>query len=475
MRVVVAGGGIAGLSIAHAIRERAPDVRVTVLEHTARPGGNIRTELVEGYRCEWGPDGFLDNAPATLQLVSSLGLDTRLRPSQDAARRRFIYRNGRLHEVPTSPLAFLTSPLLSITGKARIFGEPFARRRPDADETIHEFAARRIGSEAASVMVDAMVSGVFAGNAHALSLRASFPRMWQLETEYGSLFRALLATRKRRTRNDAVGAPAGRLTSFDAGMEVLVEALASSLGSALRTSSPLTKLHKMHLARAGQSGTTAHYLADTPGDSIDADAVVLAGPSATASELVRPFDPSLAALLAGITSAPLAVVCLGYATAAAEADRGPLNGFGFLIPRGENVRILGALWETSIYSGRAPEGKTLVRVMIGGALDPSAVALDDDALLAAVRGDLAKTMGLRARPELVRIIRHRRGIPQYTVGHLDRLQQIDARLQAHPGLFLAGSSYRGVAINSCIAEAGGIADRVLAHLRPASVREERSA
>jgi protoporphyrinogen/coproporphyrinogen III oxidase len=360
-------------------------------------------------------------------------------------------------------------------GKLRLFGEPFAGRPPDGDETIHEFAARRIGTEAASIMVDAMVSGVFAGNAHALSLRASFPRMWQLEAEYGSLFRALLATRRRRTRDDAVGAPAGRLTSFDDGMEVLVAALASSLGPALRTSSPLTRLQKMHLARAGRAGASIHYLADTPAEPVDADAVVLAGPSATAAEVVRPFDPALATLLAGITSAPLAVVCLGYATTAVEADRGTLNGFGFLAPRGEHVRILGALWETSIYSGRAPEGKTLVRVMIGGALDPSAVALDDDALVAAVREDLAKTMGLRARPELVRIIRHRRGIPQYTVGHLDRLQRIDARLQEHPGLFLAGNSYRGVAINSCIAEAGSIADQVLAYVRPAGIREERSA
>jgi len=184
--------------------------------------------------------------------------------------------------------------------------------------------------------------------------------------------------------------------------------------------------------------------------------------------LIAPFDATLASVIGGIATAGLAVVCLGYDERALTEDRGPLNGFGFLVPRSENVRILGALWETSIYPNRAPAGKALIRAMIGGALDPAAVNLSDANLLAAVRADLHRTMGVRIGPEFVRIVRHPRGIPQYTTGHVARLQRIDRLLQPHPGLFLAGNSYRGVAINSCIAEAGGIADRVLAHAAVAS-------
>lgn len=461
--IVVVGGGVAGLSIAHAIVRRDRDARVVVLERRERAGGNVRTETVDGYVCEWGPDGFLDNAPATLALVSEIGLDSRLRPSSDAARRRFIFRNGTLYEVPTAPVAFLRSPLLSTAGKLRMFCEPFARRRPEGDETIFDFAARRVGREAASAMIDSMVSGIFAGDAHALSLRACFPKMWQMETEYGSLVRAMMATRKRRTKDDAMGAPAGRLTSFDGGMEDLIRGLVSVLGDRVRTSAPVAGLRKGAAAAPFQPVLDHQgYTVFAGGEAFEADAVVLAGPAVETASLIAPFDATLASVIGGIATAGLAVVCLGYDERALMEDRGPLNGFGFLVPRSENVRILGALWETSIYPNRAPAGKALIRAMIGGALDPAAVNLSDADLLAAVRADLYRTMGLRIGPEFVRIVRHPRGIPQYTTGHVARLQRIDLLLQPHPGLFLAGNSYRGVAINSCIAEAGGIADRVLA-------------
>ena len=458
MRVVITGGGIAGLSLAWALRTRAPEVEVVVLERAARPGGNIRTGHLDGYTCEWGPDGFLDNAPDTLQLIREIGLEPRLQPSNDAARRRFISSKGRLCEVPTSPVAFLKSPLLSAAGKARIAWEPFAPPRHEEDESIHGFAARRIGAEAAEVLVGSMVSGIFAGDAGELSLRACFPKMRELEDEHGGLLRALWATRRH---GNGIGVPAGRLTSFAGGMTELVDALTRALDGVVRTSSPVLQLGKSggtdpRTPRSGPDG----YGVVTPDGTMRADAVVLAGPASEAAGLVRGFDRALAGLLDGIPTAPLAVVCLGY-DAARLAEYCPLDGFGFLVPRHEPIRILGCLWETSIYPNRAPAGKALLRVMIGGALDPDAVTLDDDHLLAIVRRDLAATMSLPIAPEFVRIIRHTRGIPQYVQGHLARLQQIDARLQSHPGLYLAGNSYRGVSINACISDAARTADMVL--------------
>jgi len=192
---------------------------------------------------------------------------------------------------------------------------------------------------------------------------------------------------------------------------------------------------------------------------------VLAGPAYESADLVRPFAPAAATQMSAIQTAPIAVVCLGYDAAALAADRGALDGFGFLVPRGENLRILGALWETSIYTGRAPAGKALLRVMIGGATDPSAVELTDADLLSTVQVDLQRTMGLRIAPEFVHIVRHARGIPQYTIGHVSRLERINAALAPFPGLFLTGNSYRGVALNACVEDAARLAAEIAVHLR----------
>jgi oxygen-dependent protoporphyrinogen oxidase len=474
-RVVVAGAGIAGLAVAHELVRQAPDAEVLVLESRDRVGGNIRSDRIDGYLCEAGPGGFLDNAPATLALVDEIGLTASLQPSRNAARRRFIFRGGRLHEVPLRPTAFLRSGLLSLGGTLRIAAEPFVRPAPAHDETIHEFASRHIGIEAADVMVGSMVSGIFAGDAHALSLRSCFPKMAAMEAAHGSLFRAMIARRRARRKGDGVGAPSGVLRSFTGGMEQLPMALAATLGRRVRTDSRVIAISPRRGYQVGMwpraVGTRA-FTVRTGGQSIEADAVVLAGPASESADLIRPFDAVLGDLLTTIPTAPLAVVCLGYDEVAVVAERGPLDGFGFLIPRGEGPRILGALWESSIYPGRATEGKALIRVMIGGAIDPAAIDLDDAALVETVRRDLARTMDLRARPEFVRITRHRRGIPQYTVGHESRLARITGLLRPYPGLFVAGNSYRGVSINACIEGAPVVASRVIDHLRKVAHVEE---
>jgi protoporphyrinogen/coproporphyrinogen III oxidase len=463
MRIAIVGAGIAGLSIAWALRTRRPDVDLVVLDRRPRPGGNIRSERIDGYLCEWGPDGFLDNSPPTIQLARELGLGSCLQPSSDAARRRFIFRNGRLHEVPTSLSTLITTDLLSARGRARVACEPFARPRPKAEESIHEFAARRIGEEAADVLVASMVSGIFAGDARALSLQACFPRMSQLEQEHGSLVRAVIATAwRRRRRGQAIGAPAGRLTSFTGGMATLTDALAHALRGCVRLSSPALQLHK----------SSGRYSIASSTEVSGVDAIVLAGPASESARLVRSVDTDLADLLDGIPTAPLAVICLGYDASALSNCCG-LKGFGFLVPEGEPVRTLGALWESQIYPNRAPDGKSLLRVMIGGACDPDVVALDDDRLLAIVREDLRATMGITIAPEFVRVVRHTRGIPQYVKGHVARMQQIEMRLRRHLGLYVAGNSYRGVSINSCIAEAGRIAETVLSDVERQSADSER--
>lgn len=462
-RVVVVGGGIAGLAVALRIRDGGADlpggVDVRVLEAGDRPGGNLRTDRFDGWTVEWGPNGFLDNVPSTLELVSRLGLEDRLVRADEAAARRFLYRNGRLHEVPTGPASFLRSPLLSPRGRLRVLGEPFASGRPEGvDETVHGFAARRIGAEAADILVDAMVSGVFAGDARKLSLRSTFPKMAAMEAEHGSLVRAMVARRRAGGSGGGPAGPGGTLTSLDEGIEMLPEALAAELGPSIDTGLAVDSVVTDDVDPA--AGPT-WSIRTVEGDELFADAVVLAVPAPAARSIVAPVDAGLGALLAEIPHAGLAVVALGY-------DRDdlshPLDGFGFLVPRGEGLRILGCLWDSSVFPRRAPDGRVLIRAMVGGASDPSAVDEPDERLLASVLDDLAGA-GLRGRPRMTRIYRHRLGIGQYTVGHDDRLARIGERLRLRPGLFLAGSSYFGVSMNLCVAEGNRVAGEVLGFLR----------
>jgi oxygen-dependent protoporphyrinogen oxidase len=452
MRIAIVGAGIAGLSLASAlVRDGDGKADVRVFEATDRVGGNLRSERIDGFLCEHGANGFLDSEPATLALIDTLGLRDRVLPSNDAARRRFIFRNGRLHPLPGGPVGFFTSPLLSVRGRARVLAEPFAPARPAGDESIHAFAARRIGTEAADVLIDSMVSGIFGGDARRLSLRACFPKMWQMETDHGGLVRALVARRRTSRTSGGVGAPAGRLTSFKDGIEELPLAIARALGSRISLNSAVVGL-------GAPDAACAWTLTLETGARHSADIVVLTGPPAHAAGLTARFDSALAASLREIPSAPMAVVCLGYTRA--ELDR-PLDGFGFLVPRGEGIRSLGALWDSSVYAGRADRDHALIRVMLGGAHDRDVLSLSDDEIVGVARDDLRTTMGLTTLPMFTRVIRHTIGIPQYTEGHLDRLARIEERLAAWPGLFVAGNGYRGVAINACVADAMPLARKIL--------------
>jgi len=460
--VAVIGGGIAGLAVAFEIRERALAAgggpQVICLEASERPGGNIRTLREEGFTCEWGPNGFLDNVPATLDLVRRLGIERRLLPSNAAAARRFIFRDSRLRQLPAGPLSFLRSDILSWKGRLRVLLEPLARRprtAPD-DESVFDFAARRIGREAARVLVDAMVSGIYAGNAGELSIRSTFSKLETLEREHGSLTRGMLALRRERRGKPSGGpaGPGGRLTSFLDGLQEITDHLALALGPSLRLGAQVRAVSDM-----GVRGFRIHMSEGAP---LDVAGVVLACPSWFAAGTVESADRELARALAAIPSASVTVLHLGFEESELPA---PLAGFGYLVPRGEGPRILGTLWSSSIFPMRAPAGKALLTVMIGGAHDPEAVTLPDERLLDLVRSDLKATMGIDAAPRFVRIFRHTRGIPQYTLGHEARMRTIEARLREHPGLLVCGNSYRGISLNACVEEAPRIANAAVASFR----------
>jgi oxygen-dependent protoporphyrinogen oxidase len=473
-RVVVLGGGVAGLASAYALEhsaDEAPPIAVTVLEAADEVGGNLRTTRDGGFTVEWGPNGFLDSEPATLALAARVGLGGEVLRSEDAARRRFIFHGGKLREVPVSPAGFLGCDLFSARAKARVLGEVLVPRRsglglaaedPATDETVHAFGVRRLGRDFAEVMLDPMVRGITGGDSRRVSLAAAFPRMVELEREYGSLFRALAAVGRQRGREQREAgkrpgddtpspAPKGVLTGFRAGMTTLPGAIAAQLRGPVLTGWPVAAVT---LEDDGWWVTAADGRHEGP-----FAAVVDASPAHAAA--THQSDPEVRSLLAGIRYNPLVVVAVAFDRAQV---RHALDGFGMLTPSGERRPLLGVLWDSSTWQHRAPAGKHLLRCMSG---DPAWLELSDDEIVRRTTAELDRIYGVTVGPERAWVFRHRRAIAEYEVGHLARLAALDRALVRTPGMFLVGSSYRGIAVNACLKEAAPTAARVHRHLREA--------
>ena len=457
VRVAIVGGGITGLATGAWLEHDHGIDDYVILESASRPGGKIHSEVDAGFTLEWGPQGFLDNAPDTLDLATIQALDGLLVRADEASADRFILRDGKLRRVATSPVGFMLSSILAFSGRIRVLGEPFASPHPGHDETVFEFASRRIGRQAAEVLVDAMVTGVFAGDSRKLSLAATFPKMAAMESEYGSLTKALFAkmreTKKTGSRSAGPAGPGGTLTTFSGGMVRLPERLAERAGDRLLLKRPLQTLER--------KGST--HILNTEKGTIEAETVLLTLPAERAARLMTKLAPDAVAPLAAIPTVPIAVVMLGYADKNAF-DR-PVNGFGFLVPRGEEEALLGTLYCHDIFPGQAPVGWIFLRAMVGGARSPGAVGLNDDRLLDRVRASLARVFGADPEPDRVWIVRWENGISQYTMGHLDRVAAATAAA-GDAGIELAGSPYRGISVNDCIKQARAAARRIAQRLSP---------
>jgi len=464
-QVAVIGGGVAGLAVAWRLERpddgEGPACAVTVLEAAARVGGNLRTECDGPFRVEWGPNGFLDSEPTTLDLARAAGLGPALLRSNDAARRRFLFLRGRLREIPTSPGRFLRSDLFSPAAKLRIAGELFVPPRRDlgqaavrleTDETVWAFGSRRLGRAFADTMLDPMVRGITGGECRRVSLAAAFPRMVELERDHGGLFRALVALgrarrREGRARRQDTGGPTGVLTSFTGGMETFPHALAAGLRGPVLLSHPVTKLDR----------EPAGWFVTAGGRRLGPFAAVVDAAPAHAAATYQP-DPEVRRVLAAIRYNPLIVV----GTAFPRASVGhPLDGFGMLTPSTERRPLLGVLWTSSIWTHRAPAGTVLLRSMAG---DPAWLELDDAEIVRRTCAELDTVFGLRGAPQRQWVFRHPQAIAEYEVGHLARLAALERLLARTPGLFVCGSSYRGIAVNACLKDAGGVAARVRSHL-----------
>ncbi|HEU5433815.1 MAG TPA: protoporphyrinogen oxidase [Thermomicrobiales bacterium] len=468
-RVAVVGGGVAGLAAAWRLAQAADAPAVTLLEREPRLGGKIETERIDGFTIESGPDSFLAAKPRGVGLCQEIGLGERLLPIMPQPHRAYVLAQGRLHElpegfsglVPTKLGPVARSGLLSPRGKARLaLDYALPPRRDDADESLGAFVRRRLGAEAFDRLVEPLMAGIYAGDGDRLSVLATFPQLRAAERAHGSLLRGMTARAAA-----PVGPPRPAFLTPADGLGELVAALESRLraaGADLRLGAAVRSL----LPIASEPG---HRLRLATGETADFDAVVLATPSYAAGDLLREIDPALAAELRGIPHASSAIVSLAYRLA--DIQR-PLDAHGYIVPRSEGGPILACTWTSLKWPRRAPEGYVLLRVFLGRWGQEDALAGSDAALVDTARAEVTTRLRASGDPVLVRVRRWPHGMPQYILGHLDRIARIDAALASHPRLALAGNAYRGVGIPDCIASGEAAADRALAPLlagRPAAL------
>lgn len=425
----VVGGGLSGLVYAYTLMRHGTEV--VLLESAAFPGGVVQSEERGGYLLEWGPN-TVRPTPAIWRLTEELGISgDALRA--DARAPRYVDYRGALHRVPMSPGALPGTRILTTRGKLRLLAEPFIPRGGDAAESVRGFIARRLGREVSDRLAEPFVAGIFAGDAGELEAAAALPRLVELERTHGSLLRGVLASRRR---SPSARSPRG-LLSFRRGMATLPRALGATLGARLRTGKFVTGLK-----RARDGWRVSHSAGETV-----CGRVVLALPAYEAAGLVRAVSAEAADALSRIPYPPLAVLHVSYP---ANAFKRPLAGFGHLVVPQRERRILGAVWSSALFPGRAPPGQVLLTVFVGGARDPHAPSASEEALLQIAARDLSRALRTKSDPELIALRRYERSIPQYVGGHLERisiLEETEARL---PSLTFIGNYRGGVSVGDVV-------------------------
>ena len=446
-QIVIVGGGISGLAAAHRLLELGQSKQVTLIEASNRLGGTIQTTHRDGFLLERGPDSFISEKPQALALAKRLGLESRLIETNEKYRRSFIVRNGRLRPVPegfqllapSRIWPFIASDIFTLTGKLRMAADLFLPRKSTngtKDESLASFVRRRLGSEALERMAQPMVGGIYTADPETLSLRATLPRFLDMEREHRSLILAMLR-QGRTAKRGTSGARYSLFLSFDRGMQVLVDALAQ-IKADIRLSTRAEALKR--------DGPTWTITTNT-GEQLKADAVCLAVPAYIAASLLHETDQALANKLRQIKYASTATLNLAYRRAAISHS---LNGFGFVVPFVEKRSLIACTFSSVKFSGRTPDEHVLLRAFAGGALQPEIFALDEQEMAKRVEAELRELLGISEAPLFVEVAKWERSMPQYEVGHLDRVKEIETSLHEHLGLTIAGNAYQGPGIPDCI-------------------------
>ncbi|MBX7165062.1 MAG: protoporphyrinogen oxidase [Pirellulales bacterium] len=461
--VAVIGAGITGLAAALEARALQPDAQVVVLEASARAGGVLQTEFRDGWCLERSADNFITNVPGGVELCRRLGLTDELVRTNEAHRSTYVVHAGRLHEVPEGFLLMapaklgpiLRTPILSLAGKLRLACEfLIPARKTQDDESLASFVRRRLGRETFERLVQPLVGGIYTADAEQLSLQATLPRFLDMEARHGSLIRAARAERRAQPPAQGSGARYSLFVTPRRGMSSLADAAIAQLPSGCVQCE--TRVER--LQHSGTAWELELAAADGSRRSLVARSVILAVPAWQAQRLLEPSDALLARLLGTIPYADSAIALVGYRR---EQIAHPLDAFGFVVPEVERRPILACSFSSVKYPDRAPAGHELLRVFLGGAARPQQLELTDDELRRIVADELGDLLGITGDPVLFEVQRWRRAMPQYHLGHLERVAQIEAHAAALPRLALAGSAYRGVGVPHCIVSGETAARQVI--------------
>ncbi len=451
MKIGIIGGGISGVSLAvklGVLKEQGKDIEVTLLEADKRLGGTIDSVHKDGYVIESGTNGFLDSKPFTLEVFQEANLLEKLVKSNDKARIRYIQRYNQLQRLPEGAGAFLSSKLLSFSGKMRIAKEIFvAQKKDDSDETLSSFATRRLGKEALDYLIGPMVSGIFAGDPEKMSLESCFPVIADLEKTYGGLIKGMI---KKPKKKSGPAGPGGVLTTYEGGMGEAVKDLAKSAekkGVKIHLESPVTSVTKKD----------NKYIVSSGSKEYEFDVLSVCAPAYASAKFLKELDSELSEVLSTIPYAPMFVAGLGFDSDSIEND---LNGFGYLIPKQENMRILGALFTSSMFPVQAPSGKKFLRIMAGGDTNHALMEKSEEELLKICIEDVTKVLGVKKDPYMVQYFKVMKAIPQYHVGHREKVAKIEEISSKLGNFYVGGNVLYGIGLNDCTKTSKIIAEKI---------------
>jgi protoporphyrinogen/coproporphyrinogen III oxidase len=449
-KILVIGGGISGLACAWRLRQLGQPV--LLLERSTRFGGVIDTIDQEGFRFDIGPQSFT-NTPAISTLIDELGLSSELLHADPRAP-RYILKGGRLVPAPLSPPRLLLTPLLGAATKLRIVSEPLRHTRPpDTDESVAAFIRRKFGADLLMNLVGPFISGIWAGDPEKLSLASAFPSLRRFEESYGSVIRGQIKQRRE-------GGARPSLCNFRGGLKVLVSALAQKLGESVLPGAEISGIGRS--AGANAHSLEVNYRLGDAMQSLQVTAIVVATPAEETARLLKSIEPAFSKILDRIEYAPVAQVSAGYGLEQINyrnAEQG-LEGFGFLVPRSEGLRVLGTVWNSALFAERAPRGMASFTSFLGGMTDPEIVSYESDQIAAIALSELSSVLDITASPAANHLARWQHALPQYNIGHQSVITSLRDLCARTPGIFLTGNYFAGPALGACVEHANEVARNV---------------
>lgn len=452
---IIIGAGISGLTCAFNLHQKGKDV--IVLEKSDHIGGAIKSFRADGYLVEAGPNSTLETTPLLRKLMNESGCLDKLQYASAASNTRYIVKNGKLTSLPMSPGAFIQTKLFSLSAKLRLFKEPFIpASSADAEETIAEFVLRRLGNEFLDYAINPFVAGVYAGSPEQLSVKAAFPKLHALEQKYGSLIKGQIKGAKERKRDAEQSKQSAKMFSYHDGMESLPKAISEKLDGKI-----LTGCHNISIEKKNENFIVTYIVNNEP-ITYESSVVILSVPAYSASKIVYSLSNDVSRNLDSIHYPPCAVVVTGYKQ---ENIRRSLDGFGYLIPQKEKRKILGTIFTSTIFNNRCPEGKVLLTSFVGGSRNPELALLPKDKLQQIVHQELTSLIGATSQPDFVHITQWEKAIPQYNIGHLDRMAVLDTFENEQKGFYFCANYRGGISVGDCVKSADEIAQRASEYLK----------